>query len=135
MATLKDFRDERLRKLDELKKLGVNPYPAKAERTHTLLAISEQFSELENKQVTVVGRITNIRKFGKIAFVVARDASGSLQLFLGADHVEKLDAKNSQLGFEQLPLLDSGDFIEAHGTVVKTQTGEISVDVTTLRLL
>jgi lysyl-tRNA synthetase class 2 len=135
MATLKELRDERLRKLDELKKLGVNPFPASAERTHTLLAITEQFSDLEGKPVTVVGRITNIRKFGKIAFVVLRDASGTLQLFLGADHVAPLDAANSQLGFAQLPLLDAGDFMEAHGTVVKTQTGEISVDVQKMRLL
>lgn len=135
MATLKDFRDERLRKLDELKKLGINPYPARADHTHTLLAVSEQFVALEGKQVTVVGRITNIRKFGKIAFVVLRDATGSLQLFLGADHVAPLDAKDSQLGFEQLPLLDGGDFIQAQGTVVKTQTGETSVDAQKLRLL
>lgn len=135
MATLKELRDERLRKLDALKKLGVNAYPAKAARTHTLKVISEQFSELEGKTVTVVGRITNIRKFGKIAFVVLRDASGSLQLFLGADRVAPLNAATSSLGFEQLPLLDSGDFIEAQGAVVKTQTGEISVDVQKLRLL
>jgi lysyl-tRNA synthetase, class II len=135
MATLKELRDERLRKLDELKNLGVNPYPARAERTHTLLAIAQQFSDLEGKPVTVVGRITNIRKFGKIAFVVLRDASGTLQLFLGADHIAPLDAAKSQLGFAQLPLLDSGDFLEAHGTVVKTQTGEISVDVQNMRLL
>lgn len=135
MAILKELRDERLRKLDELKKLGVNAYPASAERTHTLLAITEQFSDLESKPVTVVGRITNIRKFGKIAFVVLRDASGTLQLFLGADHVAPLDAAKSQLGFAQLSLLDAGDFIEAHGNVVKTQTGEISVDVQSMRLL
>jgi lysyl-tRNA synthetase, class II len=135
MATLKELRDERLRKLDELKKLGVNPYPAAAERTHTLLAISEQFEELEGKEASVVGRITNIRKFGKIAFVVVKDATGTLQLFLGADKVEGLNAAESQLGFEQLPLLDPGDFIEAHGQVIKTQTGEISVEVRRLRLL
>lgn len=135
MATLKELRDERLRKLEELKKLGVNAYPAKAERTHTLLAISEKFDELEGKEATVVGRITNIRKFGKIAFVVLRDASGTLQLFLGGDKVEALNAEDSQLGFDQLPLLDSGDFVQATGTVVKTKTGEISVDVQKLRLL
>src|SRR5690349_19735081 len=99
MATLKELRDERLRKLDELKKLGVNAYPAHAERTHTLLNVTEQFSDLEGKQVAVVGRITNIRKFGKIAFVVLRDATGALQLFLGADHVAELDAPKSQIGF------------------------------------
>lgn len=135
MATLKELRDERLRKLQELQQLGVNPYPASAERTHTLLAISEQFDELVGKQVSVVGRITNIRKFGKIAFMVIRDASGSLQLFLGANKMQGLKAAGSQLGFDQLPLLDSGDFIEANGTVIKTKTGEISVDVQALRLL
>jgi len=135
MATLRDYRDERLRKLQELKDLGVNPYPAEAERTHTLAQISNGFDELQGKEVSVVGRITNIRKFGAIAFIVARDASGSLQLFLHTDNVEKLNPETSQLGIEQLPLLDSGDFIEAKGPVIKTKTGEISVEVHQLRLL
>jgi lysyl-tRNA synthetase class 2 len=135
MATLKELRDERLRKLDELKKLGVNPYPAQAERTHVLADVAEKFDELEGKQVSVVGRVVNIRKFGKIAFVVLRDQSGQVQLFLGQDKVAGLDAAQSQLGFDQLPLLDSGDFIEAHGKVIKTQTGEVSVEVQELRLL
>lgn len=135
MATLKELRDERLRKLDELKKLDINPYPAEATRTNVLDEISTKFDELEGQDVSVVGRIAGIRKFGKIAFIVLRDQSGQLQLFLGQDKVEGLDASKSQLGFEQLPLLDSGDFIEASGPVVKTQTGEISVEVRQLRLL
>lgn len=135
MATLKELRDERLRKLQDLQKLGVNAYPAKAHRTHTLLAIHEQFEDLQNKNVSVVGRVTHIRKFGKIAFVVIKDATSSLQLFLGADKVADLYAQDSQLGFEQLPLLDAGDFIEANGEVIKTKTEEISVAVNKLRLL
>lgn len=135
MATLKDYRDERLRKLEDLKKLGINPYPANVERTHTLQEVVDGFGALEGKSVTVVGRITGIRKFGKIAFVVLRDQSGQLQLFLSADKVAELKAADSQLGFEQLPLLDTGDFLEAHGTVIKTQTGEISVEVHRMRLL
>jgi lysyl-tRNA synthetase class 2 len=135
MATLRELRDERLRKLEELKKLGVNPYPAQAERTHKLADISVKFNELEGKRVSVVGRITNIRKFGKIAFLVVKDDSGALQLFLSEDKVEQLNAKDSQLGFGQLPLLDIGDFMEAQGAVSKTQTGEISVNVERLRLL
>lgn len=135
MATLKELRDERLRKLTDLKELGVNAYPAKATRTHKLGQIIADFDVLEGQQVNVVGRIQNIRKFGKIAFVVIKDDSSVLQLFLGADKVAPLDAVQSQLGFEQLPLLDSGDFIEASGEVIKTKTGEISVDVKTLRLL
>ncbi|HEY5805925.1 MAG TPA: lysine--tRNA ligase [Candidatus Saccharimonadales bacterium] len=135
MATLKDFRDERLRKLEELKKLGVNPYPAKAERTHRVADITDNFDQLNGQEVSVVGRIANIRKFGKIAFVVIRDTSGSLQLFLRDGVVEGLKAEQSQIGLDQLPLLDGGDFVEAQGPVIKTQTGEISVEVHRLRLL
>lgn len=135
MATLKELRDERLRKLEELKQLGVNPYPAESQRTHTLGEITAAFSKLENKTATVTGRIQNIRKFGKIAFVVIKDVSGTLQLFLGQDTVEAANPTDGQLGFAHLPLLDNGDFIEATGTVIKTKTGEISVDVAKLRLL
>jgi len=135
MATLQDLRGERLRKLEELKKLGIDPYPAKSERTHKLQEITDKFDELQGKEVSVVGRITNIRKFGKIAFLVVKDASGHLQLFLREGGVEGLNAAEGQLGMDQLPLLDSGDFVEAHGQVIKTQTGEISVEVKRLRLL
>lgn len=135
MATLQELRGERLRKLEELQALGVNPYPARAERTHTLHDVASYFDKLEGQEVNVVGRITNIRKFGKIAFVVIKDATGPLQLFLGANKVAPLDAGSGQLGFDQLPLLDSGDFIEANGAVVRTKTGEISVQVHRLRLL
>lgn len=135
MATLKDFRDERLRKLEELKKLGVNSYPAKAGRTHTLRAVIDNFDQLEGQEATVVGRIVAIRKFGKIAFLVVKDASDELQLFLSADKMAGLDPKNSQLSIAQLPLLDTGDFIEAHGVIAKTKTGELSIEVQRLRLL
>jgi len=135
MATLKELRDERLRKLDDLKKLGVNPYPAESHRSHTLDQVHHQFDTLQGQDVTVVGRIQNIRKFGKIAFVVIRDQSGQLQLFLGQDKVAPLDTAQNQLGFDQLPLLDIGDFVEATGPVIKTQTGEVSVEAHQIRLL
>jgi len=134
MATLKELRDERLRKLADLKELGVNPYPAESRRTHYLADIREQFEALENNDVSVVGRIIGIRKFGSIAFVVIKDQTGELQLFLGGN-VAELDAPRGVLGIAQLPLLDAGDFVQASGTVVKTKTGEISVDVKELKLL
>lgn len=135
MATLKELRAERLRKLDELRRLGVNPYPANSNRTHASVEISSHFSKLKGEEVSVAGRIQNIRKFGKIAFIVIRDMDGTLQLFLTSDNVADLKADDSRLGFEQLPLLDVGDFIEAYGPVIKTQTGEVSVEVHRLRLL
>lgn len=135
MATLQDYRDERLRKLDELKQLGVNPYPADSHRTHNTNDIIAHFDELEGKTVTVAGRVLGIRKFGKLAFIVLKDFSGQVQLFLHAPDVAELNASKGVLGMKQLPLLDTGDFIEATGEVIKTKTGEISVGVKELRLL
>lgn len=135
MATLKELRDERIRKLEDLARLGVNPYPAQSHRTHMANDVIEEFQSLEGQVVTVAGRIVGIRKFGKLAFIVIRDFSGSIQLFLRKGDVSELNAVDSQLGIEQLPLLDAGDFIEAKGEVIRTQTGEISVAVRGLRLL
>jgi lysyl-tRNA synthetase class 2 len=135
MATLKELRDERLRKLEELKQLGVNPYPAYSHRTDMAGTVAGDFAAYDGKEVTVAGRVVSIRKFGKIAFVVVKDTSGELQLFLRDGKVHELDPGQSQLGLAQLNLLDSGDFIEATGNVIKTQTGEVSVEVEKLRLL
>lgn len=135
MATLKDYRDERLRKLAELTKLGINAYPAETHRTHNAGDITAQFEQLEGQTATVAGRIVSIRKFGKLAFIVLKDFSGQVQLFLRDGEVANLDATQGVVGMAELPLLDTGDFIEATGTIIKTQTGEISVGVQSLRLL
>ena len=135
MATLKDFRDERLRKLNTLKDLGINPYPADSKRTNNASDVIEQFESFENSVVTVAGRITGIRKFGKLAFIVIKDFSGQIQLFLRSDIVEPLEISKNQIGIAELPLLDTGDFVEATGQVIKSKTGEVSVEVKTLKLL
>lgn len=135
MATLQDFRNERIRKLEELKRLGINSYPSKSSRTNKNSEIKDKFSELEGKEVAVVGRIKNIRKMGKIGFIVIKDESDSLQLFLSETELGVPDYANSELGFSEVNLLDSGDFVEANGEVIKTQTGEISVRVKKLRIL
>lgn len=135
MATLQDYRDERLRKLAELKELGVDPYPADSHRTHTTADVVNRFDELQGQTVTVAGRVAGLRKFGKLAFIVLHDQSGQVQLFLHGPDVAELDAPKGVLGMKELPLLDSGDFVEATGEVIKTKTGEISVGVKTLRLL
>lgn len=135
MATLKELRDERLRKLDEIKNLGINPYPATARRTHDAGTIVSTFDALKGQEVTLAGRLMGTRKFGKIAFFILRDFSGQVQLFLKHDLLEPLDAARSQVGFAQINLLDPGDFIEVTGTVIKTQTGEISIEVRQLRIL
>lgn len=135
MATIQDYRNEHLRKLSELKELGVNPYPSDAHRTHLAGSVVSDFDTLEGQTVTVAGRIAGLRKFGKLAFIVLQDKSGKVQLFLHGPDVAELDAASGVLGMKQLNLLDSGDFIEATGQVIRTKTGEISVGVKTLRLL
>ena len=137
MATLKELRDERLRKLEEIKELGVNPYPAKAQRTHDNATIVDQFDQLEGSEVSVVGRIKSIRKFGKLAFIVIRDHKHDLQLFIRkGESSTDADRNNSELIMpDEITLLDSGDFVQCYGKVIKTQTGEISVACEKLRLL
>jgi lysyl-tRNA synthetase class 2 len=145
MATLKDFRDERLKKLEKLLVLGVDPYPATARRTIGAGQVAPNFDQLVGSSQTVAGRIISLRKFGKLAFIVVKDITGKLQLFLRTgdvaergDQSEKSAAKpkpDNLLGLKDLNLLDSGDFIEASGQIIKTKTGEISLGVSQLRLL
>lgn len=135
MATLQDYRNERLKKLTQLREMGFDPYPAKSKRTHHCEKISVDFDNLEGKQVSVVGRIKTLRKFGKLAFVVIEDMSGNVQLFFRKGEVEVTNASNGIIGLENLSLLDTGDFVQANGEVIKTKTGEISVGVKSLQLL
>lgn len=135
MATLKDYRDERLKKRAALRELGVDTYPANATRTHTIAELLSQFDTLNNQTVTITGRITAIRSFGKLAFIRLRDMSGEIQLYLQKDTVTELNAAQGILGMKQLKLLDTGDFIQATGTTTVTQTGEKSLGVHELRLL
>lgn len=138
MATLQDYRNERMKKLAALRELGVNPYPARTSRTHNLADIKDNFEELEGKPATVAGRIISIRKFGKLAFVVLRDSVDSeLQLFIRKGEAnDSADRGNSELVVpDEIGLLDTGDFVEAHGEIIRTQTGEISISVRSLRIL
>lgn len=135
MATLQDYRDERLRKLEELKQLGINPYPANTHRGLTAAEAIAQYDALQGKDITVAGRIESIRSFGKLAFIKLRDMSGSIQLYLQDSEMAELDAPAGVLGIKELRLLDTGDFIEATGQMVTTKTGEKSVGVKRLRLL
>lgn len=135
MASLQEYRDERLRKLKALEKAGINPYPANSHRTHSNQEVIEQFEELNGQTVSVVGRITALRKIGQVTFIVIKDASGKIQLFLKSSELHSANPKNSELEYDQLPLLDIGDFVQADGVVAKTQTGEKSITVKRLRIL
>ena len=131
MTTLNDYRDERLRKLGQIRELGINPYPAKSHRNTKIATILDHFTEKDGQEVCIAGRIVAIRAFGKIAFVKLRDYTDEVQIFM-----EKSDTVAPEMfGVKQLKLLDTGDFIEATGKVGKSSTGEISVFANEIRLL
>lgn len=135
MSTLSDFRNERIRKLEELRSLGVNPYPATSGRTTEIGTVIADFAKIENQILTVSGRIKSIRKFGKLAFIVLQDLSGSIQLFIREGDISDLNPNEGLIGIKELPLLDTGDFVEATGKAMLTKTGEQSIGVERLRLL
>ena len=157
MTTLADYRDERLRKLSEIKDLGINPYPSKSDRNTKISEILDNFDAKDGKEVTIAGRITAIRSFGKLAFVKIRDYSGEAQIMMrkvdsvsegtlattGASATaspvttgrSRSGARRDAIDLSFLRLLDTGDFVEATGKVGKSSTGEISVFSNELRLL
>lgn len=131
MTTISDYRDERLRKLAELKELGINPYPAHSNRNTKISDILEHFDQYDQKTVIIAGRIVAIRSFGKLAFVKLRDYFGEVQLFMK----QESEVAEGLISVKNLKLLDLGDFVEAEGMVGKSQTGEISVFTNAVRLL
>lgn len=130
-----ELRAERIEKLERLKALGVNPYPADVRRDLTLWDLKTNFSALEGQNKTIVGRILSLREHGKVAFVDIKDATGKIQLYLKEDNLSSPDYSASQLSYADLSLLDRGDFLEASGTVCRTQRGEESLEVKSLRLV
>src|SRR5436190_4755278 len=133
--TLTDIRNVRMGKAGALRTAGLDPYPSRSKRTHFAKTILDDFAKLENQQVTVAGRLVSWRKQGALAFGHVQDQTGRIQLFLRRQLVRPTDAAAGILGYAELNLVDLGDTIEATGKVVKTERGEISVLVESLRLL
>ncbi len=131
MTTLNDYRDERLRKLTEIRNRGIDPYPAKSHRDTKISTILNHFAEKYGQIVCVAGRIVAIRSFGKLAFVKIRDYFGEIQIFM----TKTDETPEGEFGIKELKLLDTGDFIEAKGQVGKSSTGEISIFANSVRLL
>lgn len=122
------IRAERLQKLNRFKEKGINPYPSKGTRSNYNAEVTASFNELEGKKVSVVGRVMATRGHGRIAFFTVRDITGEIQLLFKEDELGKEN-------YKVIKNFDTGDFIEATGTVFKTKAGEITVDVTKYQVL
>lgn len=119
-----DLQKERLKKLRNIQKLGINPYPSETLRKHQI-AVSRKMT---GKKVVVAGRIRSLRPHGKITFADLEDESGKIQLFFSQ---QELNGEK----YEFLTNFDLGDFIKVCGEVFKTQAGEITVRVDDYKLL
>ena len=122
--------------LQELRQMGINPYPAAEYPTNAFSTdIRDSFrDEEEPRQVCIAGRMMSRRVMGKASFAEIQDSKGRIQVYISRDDLcpgEDKDLYNKV--FKRL--LDIGDFIGVKGFVFRTQTGEISVHAQELTLL
>lgn len=117
-------KEDRLEKLEQLKKAGINPYPSTLNFKRQ--NISEALSS-EGKEVAIAGRTLGWRGHGNVIFADIVDESGQMQAFFQKKNLSKI--------FKNLKFIDVGDFVEVKGKVIKTVAGEISVDVVDFQLL
>ncbi|MEK7786894.1 MAG: OB-fold nucleic acid binding domain-containing protein, partial [Chloroflexota bacterium] len=128
----------RLTKIERLRARGEEPYPTRLQRTYTTgeavsayqAAVAGGADSRDSKvRAILCGRIRSIRAMGKTAFAHIEDGAGKLQLYIRADDVGLETLKNFQADY------DLGDFIQAEGVMVQTKTGEITLRVTSFRML
>jgi lysyl-tRNA synthetase class 2 len=123
----------RLQKIKELRAQNVEPFPTRAERTHTSAQAIAEFEAAEKNggevKATLAGRIRAMRPMGKISFAHIEDGAGKIQLFFRMNELgqERVDFFNR--------MFDIGDFIQASGVMFRTKTGEITLHVHDFKLL
>jgi lysyl-tRNA synthetase class 2 len=130
---LSEQEEQRRLTLQKIRELGMEPYPAEAfEVTHFAESIKAEFQE--HQTVQIAGRMMSQRIMGKASFAELQDSSGRIQVYFNRD--ELCPGEDKTLYNEVFKkLLDLGDFIGITGQVFKTQVGEISVNVTSFKLL
>ena len=125
----------RRQSLQELRSMGINPYPAAEFPTNAFSTeIKENFKDDEDREVVIAGRMMSRRVMGKASFAELQDSKGRIQVYITRDDIcpgENKDLYNNV--FKRL--LDIGDFIGVKGKVFRTQTGEISVHASEFTLL
>ena len=124
------FRRESLKKLRDM---GIEPFPAQLFPVDTMSQeIKDNYTE--GNSVCLAGRIMSKRIMGKASFAELQDSSGRIQLYFNRDEICPGEDK-SMYNDVFKKLLDLGDFIGVHGTVFKTQVGEVSVNITKLSVV
>lgn len=129
------LRAEKRKKLHELRKKGINPFPYSFDRTHSANDIRSQYDsklqsgeKLTDSNFRIAGRLMTLRAMGKASFFNLQDQSGSLQVYV---KVEEL----SEEARAQFELVDLGDIVGVEGFVFRTQKGELSLHAKNFQIL
>ncbi len=132
---LSELEIVRRQSLQQLRELGINPYPAaQYKTTATIKNIATDFDAFDGKEVVLAGRIMSRRIMGKASFAELKDSSGRMQIYINRDEIAAGEDKTLyNTVFKKL--LDLGDIIGIKGIVFKTQVGETSIKVKELTLL
>ena len=134
MGRQEEIIKERLKKLEALKKSGINPYPNKFNVKDYSIKLQERYKSLKkekksNAKAIVAGRLLTFRDLGKIAFGTLRDSSGEIQIMLQFPTTPK-----SLFQFFK-KYIDSGDFLGIEGNIFRTKRGELSIIVKSVVLI
>lgn len=124
MPTEEELIAERQKKREELFKLGVNPYPYSYNPTHKSKELQKKYESLAPESQTqdsvrVAGRIVALRRMGKATFLQLLDGDGKIQCYFKFDDLPQI--------YDQIKLMDMGDWLGVEGTMFKTKTGEVTV--------
>src|SRR5690348_1703266 len=127
MSSLEEQVDQRRQHLSELAALGIDVYPRRFDRRHTITDLVEQYGErthdqLEAERIETVtgGRILAVRSFGKANFLVISDGRARTQVYIRQDSLPDVD-------FKIFKLLDLGDWVGVEGRLFRTRTNEFTV--------
>src|SRR5512137_1356972 len=134
-ATEREIVAQRLRKAEELRALGVNPWGNGHVPTHLARDLHARYGNAPADEIArdpgewgVAGRVIAVRSFGKAAFLKVRDRSGDLQVWVKKDRL-------GDDGFKVAQLLDVGDIVAAWGPATRTKTGELTVEAIRFTIL
>lgn len=136
LLELSEQEINRRNSLEELRRMGIDPYPAAAYPTNAFSTdIKKEFKEEdEPRQVCIAGRMMSRRVMGKASFIELQDSKGRIQVYITRDDICPTENKDLYTTvFKRL--LDLGDFVGIKGFVFRTQAGEVSVHAQELTVL
>jgi lysyl-tRNA synthetase class 2 len=135
MDETSELIQQRIKKLESLRREGIDPYPNDFSVTHTSRDLHDAFDSLPDEDLKSIGetfrlagRIMAIRDFGKASFVQIQDRNGRIQAYIQKDIV-------GEAAFQLFKTFDIGDFVGLEGKIFRTRTRELTLQAQSLRLL